>query len=102
MSESDLLVHSENPPSEQAGELLHLPRERAEWEWMSFFVRRLGRGDVYRADTNGEEAAFVLVGGTCHVDGWEGAEHIGKRKNGFDGSPYALHLPTGNAATSTA
>ena len=102
MSESDLLVHSENLPPEQSGELLHLPRQRANWEWMSFFVRRLGRGDVYRADTNGEEAAFVLLGGTCQVDWGEGVERIGKRKNVFDGYPYALYLPTGNAASFTA
>src|ERR1700694_4471254 len=102
MSESDSLIHSENLPSEQTGELLHLPRERAKWEWMSFFVRRLGRGDVYRAATNGEEAAFVLLGGTCQVDWGEGAERIGKRKNVFDGYPYALYLPTGNVAGFTA
>lgn len=102
MSESDSLVHSENLPSEQAGELIHLPRERANWEWMSFFVRRLGRGDVYRTETNGEEAAFVLLGGTCKADWGQGAQHIGKRKNVFDGYPYALYLPTGNKVVFTA
>jgi 5-deoxy-glucuronate isomerase len=102
MSESVSLVHSESLPSEQAGELIHLPREKAGWEWISFFVRRLGRGDVYRAETNGEEAVFVLLGGTCHVDWGQGAERIGKRKNVFDGYPYALYLPTGNKVTFTA
>lgn len=102
MSESDSLVHSENLPSEQAGELIHLPRERANWEWMSFFVRRIGRGDVYRAETNGEEAAFVLLGGTCKADWGQGAQHIGRRKNVFDGYPYALYLPAGNKVTFTA
>jgi 5-deoxy-glucuronate isomerase len=102
MSESDSLVHSENLPLERAGELLHLPREKAKWEWMSFFVRRLARGDVYRADTNGEEAAFVLLGGSCQADWGQGAQLIGKRKNVFDGYPYALYLPTGSAVTFTA
>jgi len=102
MSESDSLVHSKNLPSEQAGELLHLPRQSAKWEWMSFFVRRLGRGDVYRAGTDGEEAAFVLLGGTCRADWVQGAQRIGERKNVFDGYPYALYLPTGNAVTFTA
>jgi 5-deoxy-glucuronate isomerase len=99
MSEGDSLIHSENLPLEQAGELLHLPRERAKWEWMSFFVRRLGRGDIYRAETNGEEAVFVLLGGTCRADWGQGPQSIGKRINVFDGYPYALYLPTGNAVT---
>src|ERR1700728_572769 len=99
MSARDFLVHSEQLPLGQAGELLHLPREKAKWEWMSFFVRRLEPGDVYRAETKGEEAAFVLLGGTCSSDWGEGAQRIGKRRNVFDGYPYALYLPTGNAVS---
>ena len=99
MSESDSLVHSEQLPLGQAGELLHLPREKAKWEWMSFFVRRLEPGDVYPAETKGEEAAFVLLGGTCSSDWGEGAQRIGKRRNVFDGYPYAVYLPTGNAVS---
>jgi len=102
MSETDSLVHSENLRSGQAGELLHLPRQKANWEWMSFFVRRLGQGEVYRASTDGEEAAFVLLGGNSRVDWGQGAQQIGKRKNVFDGYPYALYLPTGNSVTFTA
>ena len=102
MSETDSLVHSENLPAEQPGELLRLPREAAGWEWMSFFVRRLGSGEVYRTTTNGEEAVFVLLGGTCQADWGQGAKRIGKRKNVFDGFPYALYLPTGNQVTFTA
>jgi 5-deoxy-glucuronate isomerase len=99
MSESDSLVHSRNLPLEQAGELLHLPREKARWEWMSFFVRRLARGDVYRAGTEGEEAVFVLLGGTCEANWGQDPQRIGERKNVFDGYPYALYLPTGNEVT---
>jgi 5-deoxy-glucuronate isomerase len=53
-------------------------------------------GDFYRAQTSGEEAAFVLLGGTCLADWGKGAQRVGKRKNVFDGLPYALYLPTGN------
>src|SRR5579862_5857755 len=102
MSETDSLVHSENLPAEQSGELLHLPRETAGWEWMSFFVRRLTSGEVYRPATSGEEAVFVLLGGKCQADWGKGAQHIGQRKNVFDGFPYALYLPTGNQVTFTA
>ena len=102
MSESDFLVHSRNFPPEQAGELLHLPRQQARWEWMSFFVRRLQPADVWSARTEHEEAAFVLLGGSCRADWGRGAQRIGKRKDVFDGFPYALYLPPGNAVTFTA
>src|SRR6202166_1468923 len=102
MSESESLIHSENLPSEQAGELLHLTRQKANWEWMSFFVRRLAAGESYSTQMDGEEAAFVLLGGTCQADWGEGSQRIGGRKNVFAGYPYALYLPTGNKVTFTA
>jgi len=102
MKESDCLVHSRNSPSAETGELLHLPRSNARWEWMSFFVRRLEPGGVYRSRTEHEEAAFVLLGGTCRADWGRGAQAIGKRRDVFDGFPYALYLPAGHEATLTA
>ncbi len=99
MNESDFLVHSGNLPPGQAGELLRLPREQAQWEWMSFFVRRLQPGDVWSSHTEHEEAAFVLLGGICQADWGRGAERIGRRKDVFDGFPFTLYLPAGNAVT---
>lgn len=99
MNESDVLVHSHNLPPEESGELLNLPRQRANWEWMSFFVRRLAPGDIYRTQTEHEEAAFVLLGGTCLADWGKGGQEIGKRRDAFDGFPYALYLPSGNKVT---
>jgi 5-deoxy-glucuronate isomerase len=97
MSDGEFIVHSQNLPAERAGELLDLPRQKAKWEWMGFFVRRLRPGDVYEPHTKKEEAAFVLLGGTCLSDWGMGKKRIGKRKNVFDGFPYALYLPTGNS-----
>ena len=102
MNEGDFLVHSRSLPPQQAGELLHLPRQEARWEWMSFFVRRLHPAEVYRARTEHEEAAFVILGGTCRADWGQGEHHIGKRRDVFDGFPYALYLPPGNQVTFTA
>src|SRR6202521_6235076 len=99
MSESDSLVHSRDLPPDQAGELLFLPRQQAKWEWMSLFVRRLQPGDIYRTRTESEEAAFVLLGGTCTADWGQGAQHIGNRKNVFDGFPFAIYVPMGNKVT---
>lgn len=99
---SDVLAHSQNLPPEKSGELLRLTRQEAKWEWMSFFVRRLQPNETYRATTEGEEAAFVLLGGTCLADWGQGAQLIGKRADVFDGFPYALYLPTGNSVSFTA
>jgi 5-deoxy-glucuronate isomerase len=65
---------------------------------MSFFVRRLQPGEVYQARTDGEEAAFVILGGTCRAEWGEGDRRIGKRGDVFDGLPYALYLPARNQA----
>jgi len=98
MSESDCLVHSRNLPPDQGGEVFHLSRDDAHWEWMSCFVRRLQPDEVYRTRTEGEEAAFVLLGGTCRADWGKGAQKIGKRRDVFDGLPFALYLPSGHEA----
>ena len=87
---------------QQAGTLLHLPRQKAGWEWMSFFVRRLQPGDVFRTRDEKEEAAFVFLGGTCDADWGQGEQPAGKRKNVFDGLPYTLYLPAGNEVSFTA
>jgi 5-deoxy-glucuronate isomerase len=100
--ERSFLFHSSILPEQRSGEMLHLPRESAGWEWMSFFVHRVQPGDTLRTSTVDEEAVFVLLGGTCTVDWGSGAERIGKRKNVFDGFPYALYLPSGNRAAFTA
>jgi 5-deoxy-glucuronate isomerase len=102
VSDSGFLVHSRDLPLREAGELLHLPRQEAKWEWMSFFVRRLQPGDIFRTQTGHEEAVFVLLSGTCVADWGHGQKQIGKRKGVFEGFPYSLYLPNGNQATFTA
>ena len=102
MSESSFLFHPSDLPQHQGGELVHLPRQQARWDWMSFFVRRLQPGQSFQTRTEGEEAAFVLLGGTCTVDWGQGAKRIGRRKNVFDGFPYALYLPARHGAQFTA
>ena len=102
MRDHDSLVHSRNLPDEQPGELLSLPRQQANWEWMSFFVHRLRPGGSYQTHLEGEEAAFVILGGTCLANWGQGAQSIGKRRNVFDGLPYALYLPHGGNVNFTA
>src|SRR5581483_1584423 len=102
VSDDNVLVHSLNLPAGQGGKLLHLARETANWEWMSFFVRRLQPGETYQTGTDHEEAAFVILGGTCQADWGRGSHSLGKRRNVFDGFPYTLYLPAGNRVTFSA
>jgi 5-deoxy-glucuronate isomerase len=102
VSEDTYLVHSRGLASDQSGELLHLTRKEAGWEWMSFFVRRLQPGNSFQTTTQGEEAAFVLLSGICTTDWGSGIHRIGKRTSVFDGLPYAVYLPAGHEITFTA
>jgi 5-deoxy-glucuronate isomerase len=99
MTGKDFIVPSKKLPPHQSGELLHLSREEAAWQWMSFFVRRLAPGEVYRASVPAEEAVFVILGGRCGANWGEGDRQIGRRDNVFGGLPYALYLPARNTVT---
>jgi 5-deoxy-glucuronate isomerase len=98
LSDSSVVVHSLNLPFGKSGDLIDLPRQHAKWEWMSFRVRRVFPGELFEARTQQEEAALVLLGGTCICDWGLGKQAIGGRKNVFDGLPYTLYLPPENKA----
>src|SRR5215467_842259 len=102
MSSKVSVVHSRQLAPVEPGELLHFSRESAGWQWMSMTARRLNPKQTYEAKTQGEEAAFVVLGGLCSADWGKGRQGIGGRRNVFDGLPYCLYLPTGNCVTFTA
>jgi 5-deoxy-glucuronate isomerase len=102
LSNGTVLFPSLRIPLEQAGTLLDLPRQKAGWEWMDFSVRRLQPGDTFRSRTEKEEAAFVILGGTCVADWGQGKKNIGKRMNVFAGLPYTLYLPAYGEVSFTA
>ena len=96
MNANTSIVHSQNIPQGQSGELLRFSRQEVGWEWMSLVVRRLAPGDTLPLQTQDEEMALVLLGGECAADWGEGEVLMGGRKNVFDGLPYALYLPSSN------
>jgi 5-deoxy-glucuronate isomerase len=99
---NDSCVHSIKLTSGKSGELLHLSRQDAGWEWMSFLVRRVAEGEVWENRSDSEERGLVLLGGRCTVDWGTGPRTIGQRANVFDGLPYAVYLPAGCGARFTA
>jgi len=96
MSTNEVLFHSNG--TRNSGLLFDLTRQRANWEWMSFSVRRIASGDYYQPHSEKEEIGIVLLGGTCSADWGSGTQDIGKRANVFDGLPFALYLPAGCSA----
>jgi len=97
MNSRPSVVHSKILTDGQSGEMLHFTREGVNWEWMSMSARRLNSGESYQTSTDGEEAAFVILGGRCGADWGKGEQRIGERKNVFGGFPYCLYLPSGNS-----
>jgi 5-deoxy-glucuronate isomerase len=98
MTRFEHVVHSRSLADGSSGELVSFSREQAGWEWMSFRVTRLNPGEILEFGSHSEEIAMLLLGGTCHADWGRGSQLIGKRKNVFDGLPYALYLPAANHA----
>jgi 5-deoxy-glucuronate isomerase len=88
-------VHSKKGPVGQSSELIHMTRDDAGWEYMSFFVHRLAANTAWETRSEDQEAALVLLGGQCWADWGDGRRHIGERVHVFDGLPYALYLPPG-------
>src|SRR5262249_45309635 len=96
MSSRVSVVHSRQLGPGKSGELLNFSRESVGWQWMSMTAGRLNPNETYEAKTEGEEAAFVVLGGVATANWGKGAQTIGGRKNVFDGLPYCLYLPCGN------
>lgn len=61
---------------------------------MSVEIRRLEKGQSWSTNTEGNEAAFVILSGTCSVTSNRGNwDKLGRRKSVFEGMPWALYLP---------
>ncbi|MDR3793355.1 MAG: 5-deoxy-glucuronate isomerase [Terracidiphilus sp.] len=73
------------------------------FEYLSFAVRKLAKGETYQAETGGSELAIVVFGGICSVESSEGVwKQFGGRATVFDGLPYTLYLPIHTRFTVTA
>lgn len=73
------------------------------FEHLSFAVRKLAHGQIYKATIPGVELAIVVLGGICSVLSSEGEwSGIGGRATPFEGLPYTLYLPPNTSFTVTA
>ncbi len=97
MSSQQNVIHSRRLAAGASGEMLSFSRETVGWQWMSMSARRLNPGETYETVSQGEEAAFVILGGLCGANWGKGQQAIGGRKNVFDGLPYCVYAPAGNS-----
>ena len=95
---SDLLLHSNPVAPGTTGVLIDATPQSAQWEFISFAVRRLAAGDRWEHSTGKQEACLVLLSGRCRVS-WNGRARgdqvIGPRESVFTSYPYAVYLPPG-------
>jgi 5-deoxy-glucuronate isomerase len=98
----DLLVKPRSP-SAAPGEKMAVAPDSTGFEYLSFSVRRLSRGEEFAGETGASELGLVILGGRCSVESAAGAwKQIGSRAHVFDGMPTALYLPVGTGFTVSA
>ncbi|HPS41111.1 MAG TPA: 5-deoxy-glucuronate isomerase [Anaerolineaceae bacterium] len=90
MPESKLLIK----PDLAQTEYLKVTPQSAGWEHLSFTAVKLTRGETRAFNTDCNELALVILGGTCDVHSSRGDWHaIGSRTDVFHGLPTTLYLP---------
>ena len=90
-SSNDLLIR---PQASAGNEILRVDRSASRFEYLTFSVRALKKGDSFRGQTDSTELCIVMFGGTGSIESSAGTwQQVGKRPNVFAGMPYAVYLP---------
>lgn len=88
-TESRLLVK----PDLNRSEYIHVTPQSAGWEHLSFRAVRLNQGEEWHFNTDENELALTILGGTVDVTSNQGKWHaIGSRADVFHGMPTTLFL----------
>src|SRR5205809_4739174 len=94
-------------PRGRSGVSMSMTPASARWQFVSFAVRTLARGEAWRSADARQERCLVLLSGRCHVR-WRargGATldgSLGPRASVFEAYPYALYVPAGSKVAVTA
>jgi 5-deoxy-glucuronate isomerase len=77
-----------------SGETMSIKSEDVGFDYLTFRVRRMARGDAFSGQTETNELGLVILGGTCSVESPTGSwQSLGNRANVFSGMPTAVYLP---------
>jgi 5-deoxy-glucuronate isomerase len=102
MSKASPLLHSRTPRGGGSGALITVTPASAGWQFVSFAVRRIGRGEEWTGRTGGDEVCLVLLEGEASVSWSPGPSktvRLGPRRDVFSDYPHALYLPPGTRFT---
>jgi len=101
-SMKDLLIKPDSL-SDSSGDTLYVTPESAGFEYLTFRVRKMLRGEKFACETGACELGLVVLGGRCSVESTAGSwSAFGSRAHVFDGLPTALYLPIETEFTVTA
>lgn len=90
MNDSRLLVK----PDFGRADYIKVTPQSAGWDHLSFTAVKLTKGETWAFNTDGNELALVILGGTCDVSSTRGDwRAIGSRTDVFHGLPTSLYLP---------
>ena len=79
-----------------SGETQSILPQSVGFEYLTFSVRSLVKGETFADETGSRELCVVLLGGRVSVASSAGRwSNIGKRAHVFNGLPTALYLPVG-------
>ena len=86
--------HPENPVS--------LGKDQVEGNIIEFEVHQLAAGESLDGNTGSRELGVIIFGGKCRISaGGRTFDHLGARKNVFEGRPAATYIPMDTAFTIT-
>ena len=98
----DLLIKPDSLSDSPEVTLVVTP-ESAGFEYLTFRLRKMVRGEKFSSDTGACELGMVVLGGRCSVESTAGSWFdFGSRAHVFDGLPTALYLPVETEFTVTA
>jgi 5-deoxy-glucuronate isomerase len=103
MSSGRELLIRPKPLNGSSGDTQLIQPEAVGFEYLTFRVRKLVKGDSYAGETGANELCMVVLGGRCSAASSAGAwSNFGNRAHVFNGLPYALYLPITTSFTVTA
>lgn len=92
------LLVKPRPLSAPSGETMAVSPDSTGFEYLTFSVRRLARGEKFSGETGASELGLVILGGRCSIESAAGSwSGLGSRAHVFDGLPTALYLPVETA-----
>ena len=81
-------------PLAESGESLCITPESVGFDYLTFRIRRMLRGEDFSSETAACELGIVILGGRCSVESADGSwRDLGSRANVFAGMPTVLYLP---------